>query len=160
MISSKEIVPRAPFVSGLQGDGEDCEYSHHQSPRARKRALYPPVWLSRMAEHIRSPHILCLINRGGAVRVLAFGIVGAFDMVFHCRAIHMAESYGIIWPLLRWLANYLLDRKLQVGVWGGSYQLFPINADVPQGSILSPKLVLIYVNDPCNVLLAVITPAT
>ena len=95
MISSKEIVPRALFVSGLQGDGEDCKYSHHQSLRARKHALYAPVWLLTMAKHIRSPHILCLINRGGVVRVLAIDIVGAFDMVFHCRVIHMAESYGV-----------------------------------------------------------------
>ena len=98
------------------------------------------------------------VNRGGAVRVLVVDIAGAFDKVSHRGVIHKAESYGITGPLLSWLANYLLDRKMEVVVGGGSSQPFLINAGAPQRSILGPTLFLIYVNDACDVLPAGITP--
>lgn len=99
------------------------------------------------------------LNRGGAVRVVAVDIAGAFDKVSHRGVIHKAASYGIAGPLLGWLSDYLLDRKLQAVVGGASSQPFPIDAGVPQGSILGPTLFLIYVNDACDVLPDGVTPA-
>ena len=99
------------------------------------------------------------VNRGGAVRVLAVDIAGAFDKVSHRGVLHKAASYGITGPLLNWLSDYLYDRKLQAVVGGASSEPYKIDAGVPQRSILGPTLCLLYVNDACDVLPEGITPA-
>ncbi|XP_065195441.1 uncharacterized protein LOC135826763 [Sycon ciliatum] len=47
---------------------------------------------------------------GGAVRVVAVDIAGAFDQVSHPGVIHKAQQYGVSGMLLAWLRDYLLDR--------------------------------------------------
>ena len=100
------------------------------------------------------------LNSGGAVRVLAVDIAGAFDKVSHYGVLHKLKSYGISGDLHRWLSNYLTDRNLQVTVGGATSPRFPITAGVPQGSILGPTLFLVYVNDAADVLPAGVCPAT
>ena len=46
-----------------------------------------------------------------------------------------------------WLSSFLKDRSLQVAIDGFLSDTFTINAGVPQGSILSPTLFLLYIND-------------
>ena len=103
---------------------------------------------------------LSCINTGGAVRVLAVDIAGAFDRVSHLGVLHKIRSYGLDGTLHRWLTSYLTDRNLQVVVGGVTSQPFPIAAGVPQGSILGPTLFLLYVNDAADVLLDGVSPAT
>ena len=104
---------------------------------------------------------LSCINTGGAVRVLAVDIAGAFDRVSHVGVLHKIRSYGLDGTLHRWLTSYLTDRNLQVVVGGATSQPFPIAAGVPQGSILGPvTLFLLYVNDAADVLPDGVSPAT
>ena len=84
---------------------------------------------------------------GGAVRILAVDIAGAFDKVSHCGVLHKLASYGITGDLLNWLASYLNGRKLQVVIGGQQSTLLPICSGVPQGSLLGPTLFLAYIND-------------
>ena len=104
---------------------------------------------------------LTSINTGGAVRVLAVDIAGAFDKVSHAGVIlHKLSSYGVGGSLHRWLTDYLSNRTLQVVVGGATSQPFPVAAGVPQGSLLGTTLFLVYVNDAADVLPDSVYPAT
>ncbi|XP_046683635.1 uncharacterized protein LOC124369627 [Homalodisca vitripennis] len=74
-------------------------------------------------------------------------IVNAFDCVDHQTLTHKLEYYGIRGRSLKWLESYLSNRTQFVGISGVRSEELGLNYGVPQGSILSPFLFLIYVND-------------
>ena len=43
--------------------------------------------------------------------------------------------------------SFVSNRQLQVVLDGKSSQEYPVNAEVPQWSILGPKIFLLYIND-------------
>lgn len=99
-------------------------------------------------------------GQGGAVRVLAVDIAGAFDRVSHRGVLHKLKCMGIDGSLLVWLRHYLHNRQMSAVVGGSTSSSYPISAGVPQGSILGPTLFLAYINDaedhlPPNLRLAV-----
>nr|CAI5857045.1 unnamed protein product [Callosobruchus analis] len=78
---------------------------------------------------------------------LIFDISKAFDRVWHEGLLAKLAAYGLPPGLLQWLNSFLNDRSLFVVVEGCSSDVFPINAGVPQGSVLSPTLFLLYINE-------------
>ena len=101
---------------------------------------------------------LTSINTGGAVRVLAVDIAGAFDKVSHAGVLHKLPSYGVGGSLHRWLTDYLSNKTLQVVVGGATSQPFPVAAGVPmEASSAQP---FSYVNDAADVLPDSVYPAT
>ena len=71
----------------------------------------------------------------------------AFDRVWHQGLIYKLKKNGISGKLLTWFKNYLKDRKQRVVIEGQTSEYISIRCGVPQGSILSPLLFLIYFND-------------
>ena len=78
---------------------------------------------------------------------MALDISKAFDRVWHAGLLHKLKSYGILGQIFGIISFFLSNRRLGVVLDGKSSQEYPVNARVPQGSILGPTLFLLYIND-------------
>ena len=94
-----------------------------------------------------SDRIARAFNSSGATRAVALDISKAFDRVWHTGLLHKLKSYGISGQIFGLISSFLSNRRLRVVLDGKPSQEYPVNAEVPQGSILGPTLFLLYIND-------------
>ena len=94
-----------------------------------------------------SDRIARAFNRSGAAQAMALDISKAFDMVWHAGLLHKLKSYGISGLIFSLISSFLSSRRLQVVLDGKSSQEYPVNAGVPESSVLGATLFLLYIND-------------
>ena len=95
---------------------------------------------------IVSDRIARPFNRSGSTRAVALDISMAFDRVWHTGLLLKLKSYGISGQIFGLISFFLSNRWLQVALDGKSSQDYPVNAGLPQGSILGLTLFVLYSN--------------
>ena len=71
----------------------------------------------------------------------------AFDSVWHDGLKYKLMNSNLPRKIVRLMASFITNRKIAVNINGTISDQIPLNAGTPQGSVLSPLLFLIYVND-------------
>ncbi len=85
------------------------------------------------------------LSRFGEIFAIALDISKAFDRVWHKSLLSKLPSYGFYYTsLCTFISSFLSDRSISAVVNGHCSFPKPINSRVPQGSVLSPTLLLLF----------------
>ena len=75
----------------------------------------------------------------------------AFDTIDHSILIRKLQNCGIRGLVLNWISSYLENRMQFVQFAGHSSGKLNVKCGIPQGSIVGPKLFILYINELCEV---------
>ena len=75
------------------------------------------------------------------------GLLELWLLIYPKLFLHKLKSYGFSGRIFGLISSFLSNRRLRVVLDGKSSQEYPVNAGVPQGSIVGTTLFLLYIND-------------
>ena len=86
------------------------------------------------------------IHHFGEAKIVALDVSKAFDRG-HTALLSKLQAFGLGNHFIGWISNFLQHRSIRVVIDGISSEKYALNAGVLQGSVLSPTLFLIFIND-------------
>jgi len=87
------------------------------------------------------------LDHGLQIHVIYTDFKKAFNKVPHQALISKLKAYNLNNTLLLWIQDFLCNCKKRVIVNGTYSQWYSVASGIPQGSILGPLQILIYIND-------------
>ena len=79
--------------------------------------------------------------------VVTLDISKAFDRVWHKALLAKLPAYGFTPSFCKLIFSFLSNRFISVVVDGATSAFFPASSGVPQGSVLSPTLFFLFMNE-------------
>ena len=79
--------------------------------------------------------------------VVALDISKAFDRVWHKALLAKLPAYSFTPSFFKLISNFLSNHFISVVVDGATTASFPVSSGVPQGSVFSPTLFFLSIND-------------
>ena len=83
----------------------------------------------------------------GESRGISLDISKAFDRVWHKGLLAKLPMFGLHHTLIKWISSFLSYRSIAIRVDGYLSNPHSINSGVPQGSVISPVLFILFIND-------------
>ena len=80
-------------------------------------------------------------------KVISLDISKAFDHVWHKGLLAKLPMFGLHPTFITWIASFLSGRSISIRVDGFLYRPHSINSGVPQGSVISPVLFILFINN-------------
>ncbi|RVE54942.1 hypothetical protein evm_000309 [Chilo suppressalis] len=87
------------------------------------------------------------VDKRGESLAISLDIAKAFDRVWHKSLLSKLPAYGLPAQFCSWVADFLCERRIRVITDDSSSRFMSVNPGVPQGSVLSPTLFLLHIND-------------
>ena len=87
------------------------------------------------------------LESSGESRVISLDISKAFDRVWHKGLLAKLPMFGRHHTLINWIGSFLSERLIAARVDGFLSNLHSINAGVSQGSVISPVLFILFIDD-------------
>ena len=88
-----------------------------------------------------------VFNKSGATWAVAHDTFNAFGRVWNAGLLYKLNSYEISGQIFALMSSFHSNSWFWVVLDGKSSQEFPVNAGVPQGSILGPTILLLYITE-------------
>jgi len=79
--------------------------------------------------------------------VISLDISKAFDCILHKGLLAKLLMFGLYQTLITWIARFQSGKSIAITVDGFLSRPHSINSGVPQGSIISPVLFILFIND-------------